>query len=142
MNTINIATLFNANVFRCMDSNCLYRLADNESVITRWTNFEGQWVKNYFYPLDPDLVRPLYEIKIDLPLSHLNIVENVQHELADVFKLDISKFTIDFREEIVLNNELFVVVGIRFKDKAIIRDGEFLMYRGDVEELTTPSVNP
>ena len=98
-------------------------------------------VKN-FYPVDPDLVRPLYEIKIDLHLGHLNIVENVQHELADVFKLDISKFTIDFREEIVLNNELFAVVGIRFKDKAIIRDGEFLMYRGDVEELATPSVNP
>ena len=141
MNTLNIATLFNANVFRCMDSNRLYRLADDESVITRWANFEGQWVKN-FYPVDPDLVRPLYEIKIDLPLDHLNIVENVQHELADVFKLDISKFTIDFREEIVLNNELFTVVGIRFKDKAIIRDGEFLMYRGDVEELATPSVNP
>ena len=132
MNTLNIATLFNANVFRCMDSNRLYRLADDESVITRWANFEGQWVKN-FYPVDPDLVRPLYEIKTDLPLGQLNIVENVQHELADVFKLDISKFTIDFREEIVLNNELFAVVGIRFKDKAIIRDGEFLMYRGDVE---------
>ena len=141
MNTLNTATLFNANVFRCMDSNRLYRLADDESVITRWANFEGQWVKN-FYPVDPDLVRPLYEIKIDLFLGHLNIVENVQHELADVFKLDISKFTIDFREEIVLNNELFAVVGIRFKDKAIIRDGEFLMYRGDVEELATPSVNP
>ena len=141
MNTLNIATLFNANVFRCMDSNRLYRLADDESVITRWANFEGQWVKN-FYPVDPDLVRPLYEIKIDLPLGHLNIVENVQHEIADVFKLDISKFTIDFREEIVLNNELFAVVGIRFKDKAIIRDGEFLMYRGEVEELATPSVNP
>ena len=127
-NTLDIADVFGAKIFRCGSTGELLRLTVNDKAIERWSSYLNKWILN-LVQVDPDNLKTLYEINLENKVGRNTTIDELKHQLTNELNLGADHFSVEFKEEILHNGDLLAVVAIRFKDKAILRDGEFLMFR-------------